>query len=163
LALIFVVAIGLLLYSIVGLAGTNLLNTANLQNERALEYAADGAVDGAIQTIRYDTPMVTNSTCSPTAPAFAPGTINGVGNVVVFCQSANPSYDRQVTFVACASGTASFLSCASLGTSLLQAQVLYSDVANGCLNPGAPGCYNPPTTSGSSLTVLSWVVAKANG
>ena len=45
LALVFVVSVGLVLLAIVSLAGTNLLDTAGLQNTRSLQYAADGGVD----------------------------------------------------------------------------------------------------------------------
>ena len=52
-ALVFVFAISLMLVALVSLAGNDLLNTSNLKSLRSLEYAADGAVDAAVQAVRY--------------------------------------------------------------------------------------------------------------
>ena len=176
LALVFVVAIGLLLLAIVSLTGTNLADTANLQNERALEYTADGAVDAAVQAARYcpvpnqQTPVLTCAQppvtpCSPTAGyavSKGGGPINGANaDVVVYCQVAAPQYERQVTFTACPPSDSSLNACqaAHNGTTdeILVAQVLYTDLAAGCLGGGCT------TVIGQSVSVLSWNVKRANG
>lgn len=52
-AILFLTVGSLLVVSLTNLSGTNLLNTSALQQQRNVEYAADGAMDGAIQTVRY--------------------------------------------------------------------------------------------------------------
>jgi hypothetical protein len=53
LALLFVVAIAFVLLGLLSLSGNDLMNTSNLQSQRASEYAADSAVDAAVQAVRY--------------------------------------------------------------------------------------------------------------
>lgn len=53
LALIFLIVGSLLALALTTLSSTNLTNTANFVNLRAVNYAADGAMDGAIQQVRY--------------------------------------------------------------------------------------------------------------
>jgi len=153
LALVFVLVISLILISIVTLSGTNLIDTAQLQNTRSVQYAADGAVDAAIQAVRYQSPVTACSTNS----SFSAGSINGVTNVVVFCQVAAPLNQRQVMFAACASSSSisSFATCKN--NAIVVAQVLYDDVQDGC-SGGGPLC----TRIGQSATVLSWTVELAN-
>jgi type II secretory pathway pseudopilin PulG len=155
LALVFVLVISLVLMAIVTLSGTNLIDTAQLQNARSLEYAADGGVDAAIQAVRYQPSPIT--ACSPTTGFPLPATINGVTNIVVFCEEAAPLFERQVTFTACPSSTLDLTDCQNQKSSIVQAVVLYSDVKNGCLS-GGPGCI----LVGQSATVLSWTVELAN-
>src|SRR5579863_5311153 len=93
-ALIFVVATAVVVVALVNLTGTNLINTANLQNERSVEYAADAVVDGTIATVRPESNSATlgspSSTCSSvsatvTTPSFSPASaINGY-SLQAFC------------------------------------------------------------------------------
>src|SRR6516165_1163628 len=53
LALIFVLSVGLLIGVLVNLVETNLLATSSLSQQRALEQAADGALEMAVQRVRY--------------------------------------------------------------------------------------------------------------
>lgn len=53
LALIFLIVGSLLALALTTLSSTNLTNTANFVNLRTVNYAADGAMDGAIQQVRY--------------------------------------------------------------------------------------------------------------
>src|ERR1700674_932832 len=94
LALVFVLVISLVLMAIVTLSGTNLIDTAQLQNARSVEYAADGAVDAAIQAVRYQPSPIT--ACSTGSGFSFPATINSTPNIVVFCQEAAPLNERQV-------------------------------------------------------------------
>jgi hypothetical protein len=52
-ALIFMIVGGVLAVALTSLSSTNLVNTSNYQNLRIVNYAADGAMDGAIQQVRY--------------------------------------------------------------------------------------------------------------
>ena len=56
LALIFLIVGTLTVISLTNLTGVNLTTTFSLQGERAVEYTADGGVDGAIQALRYTQP-----------------------------------------------------------------------------------------------------------
>jgi hypothetical protein len=51
-ALGFLMLFALLIPAIIGLGGTNFLGTTKLHTQRATNYAADGALDGAIQYMR---------------------------------------------------------------------------------------------------------------
>ena len=53
LALVFIVVGALALTALVSFAGGALLNTVNLGAQRSVQYAADGATDIAIQSVRY--------------------------------------------------------------------------------------------------------------
>jgi hypothetical protein len=173
LALVFLVAIGLVLMTLVSLAGTNLAVTSNLQAQRNLEYYADALVDGAIQAVRHEAPSsITNPTCpnfaswpSPPAPAG--------NNLVVDCAMGIPTtgtppvpsfYGRIVEFDACpvASPPLSFSSCQS--AAIVRANVVFNDVSNapGCSGT-IPSCYGGfPGFWGTGMTLESWTVQTAN-
>ncbi len=53
LALVFMIVIALVLVGIVTLSGNDLRNTTNLLNQQSVEYRSSGAMDIAIQTVRY--------------------------------------------------------------------------------------------------------------
>ena len=59
LALIFLIVAALTLTALVSFAGTGLLDTAGFTSERGLQYGADGAVEIAIQHVRYQTDAYT--------------------------------------------------------------------------------------------------------
>ena len=175
-ALIFLVAMGLVIVAIVGLAGTNIENTANLQTTRGVEYAADGVVDGAIQLVRHESPSATGTTvgspsttitgtCSNTfnqttsgSAAFSAGTIN-TQNEVAYCFAGNTGTGRVVTFVACPSNAGSYSQCTAEAD--LVAVVTYNDQT--CNTSTFTCTYNPPTTSGTGLAVNSWILQRSNG
>lgn len=52
-ALVFVVAMGLIIGVLTNLAGTNLTDTVQLQGQRGTEYAASGTTEAEIQALRY--------------------------------------------------------------------------------------------------------------
>ena len=160
-ALVFVLLISLILLAIVTLSGTNIVNTTNLQNERTLEYSAEGGVQAALQAIRYATPGQTSTFCGGSPALAPPAPIDGA---VVYCQLGDLTYARVLNFEACPPAV-SAASCANNvnKADVLTATVLISDVASGCTSGGSPGCYNPPSTSGTSVTVESWIVDRANG
>src|SRR4051794_41186552 len=55
LALGFLALCGVLIPAIVNLGSTNLVDTSRLHDQRSVVYAADGAVDAALQYLRVDT------------------------------------------------------------------------------------------------------------
>ena len=67
-ALVFILTMGLLAGVLVGLADTNLLATSNLEAQRVGQYAADGALEVAVQTVRYGSNCGTTSGLSVTIP-----------------------------------------------------------------------------------------------
>ena len=62
-ALVFMLTMGLLVGVLVTLADTNLLASANLEAQRTGQYAADGALETAVQTVRYLGPAATAGLC----------------------------------------------------------------------------------------------------
>ena len=99
-------------------------------------------------------------------PITPPTPINGTA---VYCQVGTLLYSRSLTFEACPStATASNCSANAGDVDVIRATVQFSDVAVGCSGPLGSGCYNPVgaatgSTSGTSVTVESWIEAHANG
>jgi len=149
------------------LSSTNILDSTTLQNERTLEYSAEGGVQIALQAVRYLTPAQTTAYCPSGRPAYdPPAPINGIA---VYCQVGTVLYSRVVTFEACPS-TTSATNC--LGNvrdvDVVSTTVQFSDVAAACTGPLGTGCYNAVgavtgSTSGTSVTIESWIEARANG
>lgn len=147
-ALIFVVVMSLVIIAIVNLSGTNLINTANLETDRALTYAADGTIDTAIQVARYQSPV---TACSDSQSFAVPSLETDLGvSVVVYCEAGGPVGFRQATFVACAPGLG-FLTCAG------------TDASPGPYVTKAVVQYGDSPTTGSTVSVQSWIVNSANG
>jgi len=166
LALVFMVVISLVLAALVSLAGTNLLNTSNLQGVRNVEYASDAAVEGAIQMARHICPTVTPpAPCVPPSPsvpvtvpcpALQPAQpINGQ-MVAVQCTWTVPpgSFGRIAEFDACQTGV-TFATCQA--DAVVKADVTYDDLPAGCTTMSAM-C---PYTVGAGLTVWNWTVERA--
>lgn len=167
LALVFLVIGALVLVPLVSLAGTNLETTSGLQNQRNLEYAADSAMDGAIQALRHEAPQpLTNPFCPrfPPAPGFSIN-VNGE-SLVVECtmtipEVPQPYYGRIVEFDACGSAEAtSFSACQA--AALVRANVIFNDVslAAGCTSGATPGCYG--SSWGAGISIVGWTVEVAN-
>ena len=178
LALVFVLLTSVIMLAIVTLSGTDILNTTNLQNERALEYSAEGAVQSAVQAVRY---------LDPSPMTFRPqldGVLLQFLALVLLRTQRNdvsdthnrrlPGRDPDLP----AHGHLRSVPASGLRielreqrrqhADLLKATVLISDVSASCADPGSLGCYNPVgaesgSTSGTSVTVESWIVERANG
>ena len=109
LALGFLALCGVLIPAIVNLAGTNLAGTSRLHTQRSDLYAADGAVDGAIQYLRQNPACGTlyGNCPSPVTDPRCPG---GTGfsasvNGTVACVAVQPKggvfdLDRTVELIA---------------------------------------------------------------
>jgi|GEM_PF-2487021 len=67
-ALVFVVVGALALVSLVTFAGSALLDTAQLKSVRAVQYAAVGATDIAVQAVRYSPNAFDKPTLGPVTP-----------------------------------------------------------------------------------------------
>jgi hypothetical protein len=172
LTVIFVVIIALTLLGLLTLSGNDLTNTSNLQTERSLEYAADGATDAAVQAVRYSYYAFDGHTnkagddCLPDGPAFQnpdrnTTTMSIDGNtMMVDCTGTLPSppgtNTRTVTFMACIQAQAP---CTS-GNSVLTATVVFQDhnSFHQYLCNSAPNS----ATCGIGVVVQSWVVKNAN-
>jgi hypothetical protein len=158
LALVFMIVIALVLLAVVTLSGNDLLNTSHLLDQQSVEYRTSGAVQVAIQTVRY-----TDSNFSPTSPSSclsstAPIQIGqNSPPVYVDCTQvkhsdlpADTGVSREVNFYAC--GTSS-TSCNST-TYALWATVDFVDGPT-CASGSIGAC-------GTSESVKSWLVHNAN-
>jgi hypothetical protein len=83
LALIFVTIFGLVIGGLLDLATTNVVNVTTFEAERGDSYAAEGALDAAIQQVRSGMPAVIAGSCPPYA-----ATINGRAAQVT-CERTN--------------------------------------------------------------------------
>jgi hypothetical protein len=107
LALIFLASVGLLIPAIARLGSTDAVGTVQLQGQRRDAYAADGAVDAAIQYLRN------HHGCGRTFPScpiadnanFYGATINGSDVEVALTADPKPfNLDRDVTLIASVDG-----------------------------------------------------------
>lgn len=160
-ALVFVIATALIILALVQLTGNSLLNASNLQTDRSTNYAADGVIDGAIQTLRFDADSATTSACQDTTAEFAPSA--GIDGQILsaYCtnvgiagtQSQNPP--RFVTLDACPPIPSGQTLSWCVNNNVLEALVEIVD--QHCTTPT-----NCTASVGYSITVQSWVVKRAN-
>ncbi|HUA94959.1 MAG TPA: hypothetical protein VMB82_05475 [Acidimicrobiales bacterium] len=159
LALIFMVAVGLILTAILSLSGNDLANTSNLLSQQSLEFSAGGAVNAAIENVRYD-PVAFASpgqNCLPGASVQLSYKLP----ISVDCVSVRnptppapqafvPPVTREVTFYACVTA-----SCPATSTkNVVTATVDYVD---------QPTCSSTSTsTCGSQFSIKSWLVDTAD-
>jgi type II secretory pathway pseudopilin PulG len=155
--LVFVMFIGLIIAAVLGLSGSDLLTTAKLQDQRSQEYSADGVAETLLQTARYETPAQTDHLCGSTFTL--PPSMNGVTNLVAYCQVANLLPQRTLTFAVCLSSATNLATCQSAPNSLLQATVIISDLSSSCPSYSGRACNAP----GTSVTIQNWMVTKASG
>jgi len=170
LALVFLVAMSLILAALVSLSGDGLAATAQLKDGRALEYAGDGATDAAIEAVRYSDDSYTGG--SPQLCTLGPNqgslTIDGY-QVYVFCQAGNGvsnsgtlAWDRDVVFYACLDGSDNNQDCLdpTSGQQILEAEVGFDDFTS----RGQIQCDQTTQLScgAGGLEIVSWKVATAN-
>ena len=183
LALVFLVAVSLIVTALLTWVGTSVHATANFQDERNLEYAATNAVNLAIQNTRYsfDYGTVNGNPYSPSGPmlnnatpqlcssyqASSPPTVDVYCSLVWQPYSANT---RVFTYSACSTASpnnASPGACAA--QPLLEAVVAFDDYPSGVASPSPDPSQctpivkqgNPPSgpengSCGVSMTQLSW-------
>jgi hypothetical protein len=166
LALVFLVAVGGVVGSLASWATNDLHSTTAFTTARTLQYAESGAVDTAMQNIRY-TPQLSSTWnqqadegANPPVPCWGTASSSGVSingyNVDVWCSTTwNPgsASTRVVTFSACrVVGPQSGQSCATNPD--LEAVVTYGDYPAGTSAPNTAECI---VYCGTSMTVNSWI------
>ena len=176
LALVFLVAVSLIVMGLLGWLGTSLNASAVFSNQRNVDNAATNAVNLAIQNTRYsfdqpppDSLLDASSPQSCLSPAYPVD--NGSGSVAVYCtmvwqpNGANAytvnqdGYSRVITYSACLSGVARpRLACAA--QPLLQAVVGFDDYPAGTVAPSIDPTECAPIANngncGETMTQLSW-------
>lgn len=154
LALVFVLIVSVSVLALLSLGGGSLLSTGNLRTLRSTEYAADGAVDAAMQATRYSyNAYTTSGNCLPNgAPTV---TISGT-TVMVNCSgklNTQSASTRVINFYACLQST-----CTS-ANNILAAQVTFDDYST----TGSYSCaVSTATTCGTGMIINSWVVKNAS-
>ena len=131
LALGFLVFFGLVIGAMLTFAGTSIRSTERLREQRSTVYAADGAIDAAIQVGRTDTGVgaygdarcqAPGSSSATPALLTTTATTNDNTAATVIC-NWSPDFlqpDRTVTFTSFVGGTA---------TPIVRATVVYRDSA----------------------------------
>ena len=175
LAVIFVFVVGLLGGAIATFASASLTQTTSLGNGRTQEYAAEGAIQVAIQQIRDLNTQATApgygvSAC-PTISVTIPATTGALSeSLKVMCVLGQASlpFERKIVFAACPSGTTD-ANCLQgqppsftpkpQSAALVVATTLYYDLPNGCSTVGA-GCELAP---GTSVDVSGWDASGVTG
>ncbi len=169
LALVFLVAVSLIVVALLGWVGTSLTASAQFSDERATETAATSAVNLAIQNTRYTfTSAMVNASppvqCWGSTLSSAPAsslTVDGK-TIDVWCSMlwtpfSQSAQIRTVTYSACPDPTPA-AQCAL--TPLLQAVVAFDDlpVGSAIVPPDHPvPCTTPPNGyCGESMTQESW-------
>jgi hypothetical protein len=167
LALVYLVAVSLVLLALASWTTNDLSSTSVFASSRSLQYAANSVTETAIQSVRY-TPLLSTGQTIQTLDASPPnycwgnGTSNSAlvvdnDNVTVWCSTVwtplNVTSTRVVTFSTCLS-TVSAVACAQ--NPLLQAVVAFDDYPTG---PSAPTSAQCVVFCGTSLVVKSWVWA----
>jgi hypothetical protein len=162
LALVFMLAIGLIVGGLATWTSTDLVNALNFQNDREAQYALSSTTQVAIQNIRY-TPLF-NSTLNASPPSYCWGSgpnselTYGSNQVAVWCSTLwNPSSSstRVVTLSACLTSIATTAPACAANPGL-QTIVTFDDYSssNPTANPGF--CLTPPNgTCGSGMTMNS--------
>jgi len=126
LALAFLLIIGLGVGAMVSFAASSMLSTGQLRTQRSTVYAADGAIDAAIQAGRYDASIGAfgASPCMHSS-SFTNAEPDGTTATVTCAGTSNPlTSDRMVTFTATYGGA-----------TVLVAKAIYHDGAVGGIPP----------------------------
>jgi len=176
LALIFIIAIAVIMLSLLSLTGNDIINASNLQSERSLAYAADGATTASIQAVRYSDTQFSTSATQPCMPDDASSVdVDGV-KITVACDGtsmdaeATPSCLANRSTLACTTRVVRFFACTvggpscSAGSSnlVLQAEVAFDDYSD---PPESTDVCAPSTgteTCGSGMAVVFWSVVGTN-
>jgi hypothetical protein len=137
LALVFLLAAGVVIGSLVTWSSNDLLNTSNLQGGRSLSYSAGGATDVAIQSARYTSPdsLTTPLTAGQTGITVLTDA-NGLnapisaGDQVTIGSGAT---SQTVTATAAAAINATTVSVATFTSTYVQPAntLIYDDACNG--------------------------------
>jgi hypothetical protein len=176
LALIFIIAIALIMLSLLSLTGNDIINASNLQSERALDYAADGATTASVQAVRYANTQFSGSSPQACMPNGAPSIELDSVTIIVECEGtsndsqAAPACMANRSTLACTTRVVRLFACTTGGPSctagssalVLQAEVAFDDYSS---PPGSADVCAPSTgteTCGSGMAVVFWSLRGSN-
>jgi Tfp pilus assembly protein PilX len=155
LALVFMIIVALVLVPLVTFSGNGLQNTSNLLQEQSLEYRSNGAVEVAIQTVRYTDATYKGGSCFASGSSTVQIGQAGPGNPPVFvnCVTVTPpptdtGASREVNVYACGS-----TNCSATNYTVF-ATVDFQDGAT-CSTVSIGAC-------GQLESIKSWLVHNAN-
>lgn len=164
LALVYIVAVGLVVGALSTLAMNNLNNSPKFSSSVELDSAASNMTEVAIQYVRYNPVITTSQTPGVASPLVACWggdsiaqlpTFSNQYQIAVWCSTVwNPllSTTREVTFYACPSSL-SAAQCES--STLLESQVTFDDYPTSPLS--APIQTLCTVLCGQSMSITSWV------
>jgi hypothetical protein len=160
-AVVFLTVVGLVAVALGTMATGGLLAANGLSNQRSTEYAADAAVDVAIQAVRYSySYFPTAAWCLPPLSGGTGSSATTVSGLQVACSGAQSlfgSSTRTVTFTACQGLTLAACSGATTQGQVVQASVSFDDD-----EPPYTCSSSSTTTCGFGMTIDSWVVLTTN-
>jgi hypothetical protein len=174
LAIVFLMAMGILVVVLGNLATEASTTTINAHNQTTLETNAESAATAAIQQVRrgYLYPVTLGGTIygTPSNPGLAqacepPGALNGApSSLTVFCKGYQFGATRTVDFYVCGPSTVAAAQCtAPMSTNeVLFASVTFVDVPSGD-SPLSASC--GPTsgaTCGVTMVINQWDVRTAD-
>lgn len=175
LALVYIIAISLIVGALADWAMNDLNNTTQFQSASSLDYAASSAVQVGIQSVRYTPNFTSNATLGecwqPQSGNVSQLTVNG-NQVAVWCQTSftynNYNFTRDVSFYACPSTLTSSSSAGVVLTAgkncVNQPALLYAEVAYGDYQPGNSFSSSICTTTcGYSATEENWTWSGTSG
>ncbi|HZU80806.1 MAG TPA: hypothetical protein VE991_12890 [Acidimicrobiales bacterium] len=149
-ALIFLVAISLVVVALATQTTNNVKNSVALKGQRSLEFGANSATEIAVQQARYEYSVPSGpNACLSGLP------VNGTTFAVTCSTTYNPASasTRVVAFYTCSSG-----SCGP-SNNLVAAQVSFNDYSAA----GIDSCSVATTAScGTGMAVNSWVLSTAS-
>jgi hypothetical protein len=171
LALVFILLISFSVLGLLTFGGTGITDATSLQGQRALQYAADGAVTASIQSVRYSSNYYDVVDQEPTTDCL-PGAANGVTSmtldgdqVTVGCTGtlALPvpqQNTRVITFYACLGSATGTASPCVYSNAIVAATVDFQDISSS----GFYDCSDPADslTCGTGMTIANWVVLNSN-
>lgn len=164
LALLYLVAMSLILTALANWTINDLNNSSHFASARSLQFAANSAAELAIQNIRYNPLLSSGQTLNagpptscwgsgPTSSLTGASSVDGV-SVDVWCSTSwtpSSANTRVVTISTCLSGV-SAIACALAPT--LQTVVAFDDYPPGVSTPNNGVC---AVYCGTGLTVQSWL------
>jgi hypothetical protein len=168
LALVYIIAISLIVGGLTDWAMNDLSNTTRFQSATTIQNAVSGATETAIQSIRYypEYPSATYKYACFTPPAGDTASVVNIDSmwVAVWCStSSTPTspISRTVTFYACPEGSqtvsvsgSAFTNCES--TPYLKAVVDFGDYPSGGGGLNESVCSGGTSSCGFSATTVQW-------
>jgi hypothetical protein len=163
LALVFILLISFSVLGLLTFGGTGITDATSLQGQRALQYAADGAVTASIQSVRYSSNYYNVVNQNPTTDCLPNGatsmTLDGdqitVGCTGTLALPVPQQNTRVITFYACLGSATGTASPCLYSNAIVAATVDFQDVTSS----GFYDCSDPADslTCGTGMTISSWV------